>query len=152
MSPQNQDSAKQEFFQTGDSDPLLAWRTAHVDEIVLEAQRDLLAQQRVALLAVGGYGRRQLFPYSDIDLLLLFENDHAAGGSAKIISPFLQRLWDSGLRLSHSVRTPAECAELHDKNIELNISLLDLRFLGGDEQIFDTLKRQAPRLVHRRRQ
>src|SRR6266404_8762209 len=150
MSPQNQDSAKQEFFQTGDADPLLAWRTAHVDEIVLAAQHDLLAPARVALLAVGGYGRRQLFPYSDIDLLLLFENDHAAVGSEKIISPFLQRLWDSGLRLSHSVRTPAECAELHDKNIELNISLLDVRFLGGDEQIFGTLKQQAPRLVHGR--
>src|ERR1700681_518339 len=105
MSPQNQDSAKQEFFQTGDADPLLAWRTAHVDEIVNVAQRDLLAQTSVALLAVGGYGRRQLFPYSDIDLLLLFENDQAAESSKKDISSFLQRLWDSGLRVSHSVRT-----------------------------------------------
>ena len=110
MSPQNQASAKQEFFQTGDADPLLAWRTAQVDEIVLAAQRDLLAQERIALLAVGGYGRRQLFPYSDVDLLLLFENDQAAESSKQIISPFLQRLWDSGLRISHSVRTPAECA------------------------------------------
>ena len=152
MSPQNQASAKQEFFQTGDADPLLAWRTAQVDEIVLAAQRDLLAQERIALLAVGGYGRRQLFPYSDVDLLLLFENDQAAESSKQIVSPFLQRLWDSGLRISHSVRTPAECAELHEQNIELNISLLDVRFLGGDEQVFSALKRQAPRLVHGRRQ
>jgi [protein-PII] uridylyltransferase len=152
MSPQNQDSAKHEFFQTGDPDPLLAWRSAQVDEIVLAAQRDLLAQASIALLAVGGYGRRQLFPYSDVDLLLLFENDQAAESSKKIISPFLQRLWDSGLRMSHSVRTPAECAALHEQNIELNISLLDVRFLGGDEQIFGELKRQVPRLVHSRRQ
>src|SRR6266404_7411277 len=128
MSPQNQDSAKQEFFQTGDADPLLAWRTAHVDEIVLDAQRDLLAQARVALLAVGGYGRRQLFPYSDVDLLILFENDRALEGSKKVLAPFLQRLWDSDLRLSHSVRTPAECAEFHARNVELNVSLLDVRF------------------------
>jgi [protein-PII] uridylyltransferase len=100
---------------------------------------------------VGGYGRRQLFPYSDIDLLLLFENDRAVEASKKIISPFLQRLWDSGLRMSHSVRTPAECAGLHDRNIELNISLLDVRFLTGDERIFAELNRQLPRLVHGRR-
>src|SRR5438067_1376177 len=152
MSPQNQDNARQEFFQTGNPDPLLAWRTAQVDEVVLAAQRDLLAQTRIALLAVGGYGRRQLFPYSDVDLLLLFENDQAAESSRTIIAPFLQRLWDSGLRLSHSVRTPAECAALHEQNIELNISLLDVRFLGGEEQIFDALIRQTPRLVHGRRQ
>ncbi len=152
MPPHTWDSAKQEFFQTGEADPLLAWRTAHVDAMVLAAHRDLLAPASVALLAVGGYGRRQLFPYSDIDLMLLFENDRAVEGSKKILSPFLQRLWDSGLRMSHSVRTPSECAELHDQNIELNISLLDLRFLGGDEQIYGALNRQSPRLVHGRRQ
>src|ERR1700680_2300745 len=152
MPPHNWDSAKQEFFHTGEADPLLAWRTADVDSIVLATHRDLLAQSSVALLAVGGYGRRQLFPYSDIDLMLLFENDKAVDSSKKIIAPFLQKLWDSGLRMSHSVRTPAECAELHEQNIELNISLLDVRFLSGDEQIFGALKRQAPRLVHGRRQ
>ena len=146
------DLAKQEFFRTGEPDPLLAWRTGHVDSIVLAAHRDLLASTNVALLAVGGYGRRQLFPYSDIDLLLLFENDRALEASKKIISPFLQGLWDSGLRISHSVRTPDECAELHDRNIELNISLLDVRFLAGDERIFAALNRQLPRLVHGRRQ
>ncbi len=63
----------------------------------------MLAGANIALLAVGGYGRRQLFPYSDIDLLLLFESDQEAEGSKKIIAPFLQCLWDSGLRVSHSV-------------------------------------------------
>jgi [protein-PII] uridylyltransferase len=152
MPPHNWDSAKQEFFQTGEADPLLAWRTADVDAIVLARHRDLLAQSSVALLAVGGYGRRQLFPYSDIDLMLLFENDKAVDSSKKIIAPFLQKLWDSGLRMSHSVRTPAECAELHDQNIELNISLLDVRFLAGDEQLFGSLSRQLPRLAHGQRQ
>jgi [protein-PII] uridylyltransferase len=146
------DNAKRDFFRTGEPDPLLAWRTAHVDSIVLAAHRDLLASAPVALLAVGGYGRRQLFPYSDIDLLLLFENDRAVESSKKIISPFLQALWDADLRLSHSVRTPAECAELHDQNIELNISLLDVRYLAGNEQILGALQRQLPRLVHGRRQ
>ena len=71
-----------------------------------------------ALLAVGGYGRKQLFPYSDVDLLLLFADDKTAARLKDYISRFLQQLWDDGLRISHSVRTPAECSELHDRNIE----------------------------------
>jgi [protein-PII] uridylyltransferase len=45
-------------------------------------------------------------------------------------------LWDAGLRVSHSVRTPAECAEVHEQNIELNISLLDQRYLAGDRALY----------------
>ena len=146
------DSAKQQFFETGEADPLLARRTSEVDSIVLEAHAALLDGADLALLAVGGYGRRELFPYSDVDLLLLFENDRAVEGSKKILSPFLQRLWDAGLRVSQSVRTPEECAELHDRNIELNISLLDVRFLAGAERIHAALAKQLPRLVHGRRQ
>src|SRR5215813_2933176 len=146
------DIAKEQFFDTRDREPLLAWRAADVDETIRAAHCNLLAAQKIALLAVGGYGRQQLFPYSDIDLLLLFEDDRAAEGSKPVISSFLQSLWDAGLRISHSVRTPLECAELHDRNIELNISLLDVRFLAGDEQIYGTLIRQLPRLVHGRRQ
>src|SRR4029079_19169661 len=101
------------FFQTGEADPFLAWRTADIDDRVRGAHREFLGSAPLALLAVGGYGRRQLFPYSDIDLLILFENDRAVENSKKTISPFLQFLWDSGMRISHSVRTPAECATLH---------------------------------------
>src|ERR1700722_18146606 len=79
----------------------------------------------LTLLAVGGYGRRHLFPYSDVDLLLLAESGRLAQDAPGPISAFLQSLWDSGLRIGHSVRTPEECAELHDRNIELNVSLLD---------------------------
>jgi [protein-PII] uridylyltransferase len=146
------DIGKQQFFRTKEADPLLAWRTAGVDSTVLAAHHGMLAGANLALLAVGGYGRRQLFPYSDIDLLLLFENDQAVEGSKKIVAPFLQSLWDAGLRISHSVRTPAECSELQDRNIELNISLLDVRFLAGSEPLYGTLRKQLPRLAHGNRQ
>src|SRR5579862_8937929 len=109
--PSGWDITKQQFFQTKQADPVLTWRTAEVDSIVLAAHRAHLEGSNIALLAVGGYGRHQLFPYSDIDLMLLFEDDRSAEGSKKIIAPFLQSLWDAGLRVSHSVRTPAECAE-----------------------------------------
>src|SRR4051812_24781444 len=146
------DSAKDRFLQTKDADALLAWRTGQIDSLVIAAHRDLLASAPVALMAVGGYGRRQLFPFSDVDLLLLFESDREVENSKKVLAPFLQQLWDSGLRVSQSVRTPAECGELHDRNIELNISLLDARFLTGDQRISEALDQRLPRLVHGRRQ
>ena len=137
-------------------DPLraLAERTSAVDTLVLSAWQQHLAPAAAsgaALLAVGGYGRRQLFPYSDIDLLLLFSSEKAAAGRKSEISGFLQQLWDSGMRVSQSVRTPAECAELHDNNIELSISLLDQRYLAGDAAIYGALLSKLPRFVHGQR-
>ena len=88
------------------------------------------------------------FPYSDVDLLLLFESEKQAQAQKDSISAFLQSLWDAGLRMSHSVRTPAECAELHDSNIELNVSLLDQRYLTGDRTLYADLARRLPRFIH----
>jgi [protein-PII] uridylyltransferase len=139
------------FLDTGDAATALAERTHEVDQTVLEAAAPLLRQPGVALLAVGGYGRRHLFPHSDIDLLLLFETDRQALAAKEEISPFLQKLWDSGLRVSQSVRTPAECAQVHDQNIELNISLLDQRFLGGDRVLYADMARRLPRFVQANR-
>src|SRR6185437_16614910 len=78
----------------------LAERTSAVDALVLSAWQQHLApavSSGAALLAVGGYGRRQLFPYSDIDLLLLFESERLMSASKEAISTFLQHLWDAGL-------------------------------------------------------
>src|SRR3954447_7027696 len=142
------------FLATGDAMTLLAERTAQTDQLIADAAEKLLfptAGSGLALLAVGGYGRRQLFPYSDIDLLLLFDNERPIGANKSAISAFLQQLWDSGLRMSHSVRTIAECTEVHDRNTELNISLLDQRFLGGDRNLYAGLAAKLPRFVHANR-
>ena len=98
-------------------------------------------------MAVGGYGRRQMFPYSDVDLLLLFRITQQAVERKDAISAFLQQLWDAGLRMSHSVRTPEECAEVYDQNTELNISLLDQRYLAGDRVLYAALAARLPRFV-----
>src|SRR3954471_1366132 len=127
------------FLATGDAMTLLAERTAQTDQLIADAAEKLLfptAGSGLALLAVGGYGRRQLFPYSDINLLLLFETERLMAASKDAISAVLQHLWDAGLRMSHSVRTPSECTEVHDRNTELNVSLLDQRFLGGDRNLY----------------
>ena len=138
-------------------DPILALaeRTALVDGTVERAAREKLwpaFPAGLTLLAVGGYGRRHLFPYSDVDLLLLVESNRLAQDAPGPISAFLQTLWDSGLRLSHSVRTPEECAEIHDQNIELNVSLLDQRFLAGDRALYSNFAQRLPRFLHAQRE
>src|SRR5258705_5610755 len=141
----------EQFLATGDAMTLLAERTAQTDQLIVEAAEKLLfpaVGSGLALLAVGGYGRRQLFPYSDIDLLLLFDTERQMIVSKGEIAAFLQHLWDAGLRMSHSVRTPAECTEVHDRNTELNVSLLDQRFLAGDRLLYAALSAKLPRFVH----
>src|SRR5260370_38312274 len=96
--------AKAEFFRTREADSLLASRTEHVDGRVRDAHKGLLESTPAAVLAVGGYGRKQLFPYSAVDLLILFETNRAVEGSKKAFSAFFQLLWDPGRSGSHSVR------------------------------------------------
>jgi [protein-PII] uridylyltransferase len=146
---------RDEFLATEDAVRALAARTAAVDLQVSTAADELLlgpVPNGLAVLAVGGYGRRHLFPYSDVDLLLLFDNEKLAHASREPIAVFLQRLWDAGMRISHSVRTPSECAELHDRNIELNISLLDQRFLVGDRALYAGMVQRIPRFLHAQRE
>ncbi len=94
------------------------------------------------MCAVGGYGRRELFPYSDVDLLVLFDDEGAIEANKNAIADFVGTLWDSGLRASHSVRTAAECTQVHEQNKELHVSLLDLRFVTGEEELFGRLVEQ----------
>src|ERR1700749_2066969 len=90
---------------------VLAARTADVDRRVLQAFEKALAARigpGVALLAVGGYGRKELFPQADVDLLLLTMTEAVPPREA--LAEFLQLLWDGGLRPSHSIHSVADCA------------------------------------------
>ena len=148
------DPIQEAFLSTGDAPALLAERTAQVDGCVLAAAQGLLAgvPEGFCLLAVGGYGRRHLFPYSDVDLLLLFASERLALAHRDSVAVFLRQLWDAGLRASQSVRTPAECLEVHDQNVELNISLLDRRFLAGDRVLYATVADGLPRFLRANRE
>ncbi|MGE5567455.1 MAG: ACT domain-containing protein [Rhodospirillales bacterium] len=130
-------------------------RTSLVERLAVESYERFLRPlmpEGIALLAVGGFGRRELFPHSDVDLLLVVERQSLAEGQRPAISRFLQELWDGGLRVSHSVRTPSECCEVQDGNVELSISLLDHRYLAGDRVLFDRLSAAFARFVHAQRQ
>src|SRR5215469_10976970 len=96
----------------------------------------------LALLALGGYGRRMLFPYSDLDILFLFENGKSEAEFRIFISDFSRTMWDLGFRVSSAGRTIEECKRIEEDNAEFHLALLDRRFLAGDQQLFDKLDKR----------
>ncbi|HTF23329.1 MAG TPA: [protein-PII] uridylyltransferase [Candidatus Limnocylindria bacterium] len=95
--------------------------------------------QGLCLLALGGYGRRMLFPYSDLDILFLMGNDKAEQESRPLISEFSRTLWDIGFRVSSAGRTLEECKRIEEDNAEFHLALLDRRFLAGDAALYEKL-------------
>lgn len=96
-----------------------------------------------SLLALGGYGRRMLFPYSDLDILFLFANDKAEEEFRPLISEFSRTMWDLGFRVSSAGRTIDECKRIEEDNAEFHLALLDRRFLDGDRELFDKLDQKV---------
>ena len=149
------DPIRAEFWTSGDGGAVLDRRTSSVDGVVLRAWEEtpgLATSQGLALLAVGGYGRRELYPFSDIDLLILSQSAEPERPMGEAIAEFLRALWDAGLRVSQSVRTVKDCCELHNGNTELSISLLDQRCLTGDLTIYEKLAERFPRFLQSQRQ
>ncbi len=93
----------------------------------------------LCLLALGGYGRELLFPYSDLDLLFLFGNEKAEQEFRPLISEFSRTLWDLGFRVSSAGRTLDECKRIESDNAEFHLAMLDRRFLSGDAGLFEKL-------------
>jgi len=98
--------------------------------------------QGLALVALGGYGRRLLFPYSDLDILFLFGNEKAEEEFRPLIADFSRTLWDLGFRVSSAGRTLEECKRIEEDNAEFHLALLDRRFLDGDQELFDRLNKK----------
>jgi len=133
---------RDEFASTGDAASVQRELSSTIDAIAIDAFASTLGAafpNRIAMLAVGGFGRKELFPYSDIDIMILLGQESLATAIKDPLSEFVRRLWDADLRLSHSVHTVEECLLVHEQNIELNISLLDRRYLAGDQDVFRTL-------------
>lgn len=134
-----------------DAPAALAARAASVDAFVRALWQELFAGSGLALLAVGGYGRGRLFPHSDVDLLVLAGRDVAVPAERQRLAEMLRRLWDAGLRASHSWRTAEECCSIQPGNPELALSLLDARFLAGDEHLYTAFAARWRRFEDRNR-
>ena len=93
-----------------------------------------------ALLAVGGYGRQQLAPYSDLDLVLLHPNSASAADVAAVADRIWYPIWDSGISLDHSVRTLPETRKLASGDLKVVFGLLDARPIIGDVDLAAKMK------------
>jgi [protein-PII] uridylyltransferase len=111
--------------------------TQQVFEEALRAHS--ISSAGLCLVALGGYGRRLLFPYSDLDILFLFGNEKTEQTFRPLISDFSRTLWDMGFRVSSAGRTLEECKRIEEDNVEFHLALLDRRFLAGDAELFNRL-------------
>jgi [protein-PII] uridylyltransferase len=128
---------------------LLRQHTALVDDALRTVWRDAAMPPNLALLAVGGYGRRALFPYSDVDVLFLLPDkldDDAREKAADLVS----RLWDVGLDLGHSARTVDECVSEGAQDITVQTNLLEARLLAGDRALFARFERAVREALDRK--
>jgi [protein-PII] uridylyltransferase len=144
-----------EFEATGDGRAAIAQRTLLIEDILARlwsefVSADAGSPRGFALVATGGFGRGWLFPYSDIDLLFLFSDRAAEQSHKQAVQRFSQELWDLKLKLSPASRTLSECDRYDSNNTEFTISLLDCRFLAGDQELFARLHDKViPKLVAR---
>ena len=147
------DRVHRDFVATGSGLAALSDRTRLVDKLALTLwEQHLPSRPRCgyALVALGGYGRCELFPHSDVDLLFLTEDEEKRDQIKEGVSSICQQMWDCGLRVSPSTHTIADCARLNQENIEFTLSLLDCRFLAGDRLLFDGLhEKKLPELIAR---
>ena len=122
-------------------------RTAAADERCVQAYAGAaLPDTGAALVAVGGYGRSELAPYSDLDVVLVADDDVALGSGAEQV---WYPLWDSGTKLDHSVRTFTGMLEAAAGDLRVALGLLDMRHLAGDPNL--TLRLRTQVLTHWRR-
>ena len=123
------------YLQNHSASELLRRHCALIDDQLKAVWRHLEMPPSLALVAVGGYGRGQLFPCSDIDLLVLLPYPSDANHARKL-EQFVSTLWDIGLEVGHSVRTIDECIALAAQDITVQTNLLEARLLTGDRPLF----------------
>ena len=106
--------------------------------ILYTSEKFNISNDEISLIAVGGYGRKEFYPKSDTDLLILI-NDQKKEQHKKNISHFLAYLWDIGIEVSHSTRTIKECITEGSRDISIATTLLESRYISGSKKMFENL-------------
>src|ERR1035437_4414603 len=130
------------FERSGDGAAAIRRRTSVVDRILIEMWRRAFASQppvNAALLALGGYGRKDLFPCSDIDVLFVFADEKSEAHCKEAVRAIIQGIWELGLRASPSYRTLKEASRFDAVNLEFTLATLDRRFLAGHSPLYQQL-------------
>ncbi len=114
----------------------------HVDQTLLALWALSAMPASTALLAVGGFGRGELFPHSDVDVLVLLPPPHAneVDTPKAAIEAFITACWDIGLEIGSSVRTVGECIAMAKSDVTVQTALLESRYLCGSRRVFNTFR------------
>ena len=122
--------------------------SALADQTLCALWREADFGDALALVAVGGFGRGELFPYSDVDVLLLLPPEGEAGAiDPARIEAFIGHCWDAGLEIGSSVRTVDECLAEAEKDVTVQTSLLESRLITGDKKLFVAFRRRFARAI-----
>jgi [protein-PII] uridylyltransferase len=132
---------RERFRQGGWAAQLLRRQSALIDRQLSEVWAGRGMPRNVALAAVGGYGRGELFPCSDVDLLILLSAPPDAALARKL-EELVGTLWDIGLEVGHSVRTIEQCAALAASDVTVQTTLLEARLLAGRRELFARFTRR----------
>jgi [protein-PII] uridylyltransferase len=132
---------KSQFETKAGTSAALRQQSRLVDGLLRDLWQEAGIPQEISLIAVGGYGRGELFPYSDVDLLILLPDSHASTYN-NILEPLIGMFWDIGLAVGHSVRTLQECVEEARKDVTVQTNLLESRFLIGNRTLFRQMREQ----------
>lgn len=132
-----EDSARTAFLKDQNAERLTFTLSSVTDHLINNLFIHFTQKEKYhfSIIATGGYGRRELCPYSDIDLLFLYAAHHSVQ-AATIAESILYTLWDLGLKVGHAHRTPSETLVLAQEDIQVRTSLLDARFITGDKLLF----------------
>jgi [protein-PII] uridylyltransferase len=131
-----------EFKADGKPEKLLMKLRQGVDAALIQAWKVSNLPASAALVAVGGYGRGELFPYSDVDVLILLDSAPDAA-LQRTLEELVQLLWDLGLEIGHSIRTIDECLTESAADITVQTSLLEARLVTGNRKLFRTLQQRC---------
>jgi [protein-PII] uridylyltransferase len=130
-----------EFERHANASQLLKKHSRLVDELLCDLWRATDMPAEICLAAVGGYGRGELFPHSDIDLLILLPDGEETAFDTRL-EPLIGLFWDIGLNVGHSVRSLRECIAEADKDVTVQTNLLEARPLIGNFGLFRTMREQ----------
>ena len=138
-----QESIRQDFYDGKDVADLVQQRATVIDKILIKIWLNFFPKKTdIALIAVGGYGRAELHPASDIDLLILLEIENHSDHQTQL-EQFLTFLWDIGLEVGQSVRSLSECVSEAKKDITVATNLMESRLLEGRKSLFHQLEDQT---------
>jgi [protein-PII] uridylyltransferase len=128
---------KKNFLSDHNNSKFLRSHSNLIDQLLKKLWVNCGINNDSSLIAVGGYGRKELFPYSDIDILVLVDSSL---NSTEKIEIFITQCWDIGLKIGHSVRDLSETIIEFNKDVKTATNLLEGRYLCGSKKIFRDLE------------